>query len=742
MLLKQGADINYVNKKCESPFIYIVQQNDFLLFQKIFPLLSNVDKALSICNFYNRKAPSSNNLTIGPDLLKDFIDQFNINDITENMRQLLLAAAISFPAGLDIEFLQKLLTKNSNVNFNLIWMKVGNTVIITDNSEEDAAEKEKVKEHESKNNSARGEDQKLKISVSLLSLAQMAEKNDIVELLLRNGADVNVGFGCITPLYAAVDSGNYQITEQLLKRAADVNSLSGPNPLKREVTPLILAVVKGDLPMVEHLISAYQDPSEINYVSVEGSALYIAITYQHIPIVKTLVNAGADLLAKIPKKVTPGANKSYAELMFIVTYGFHNISRCALSTTFFYEPVFIYFLNVLEDKILNEDYLKPLKALPEKENCAELFVLRIIANLFMFGLLDLTTFKGQLEAFMKLREKVLTQKGIDLLHTITFTTMALLELNIEYSQMKSGIKDGFKNYPAKIRKQMLEKIGDVLTYDIESTSKIEDGIFWYLDCLYKSPDLEMSLFETMSFLIIIKQQGDNDLADLIIKRYPECHLQFDYCARQQEQDYEPHFQIRNLTGHSHLQSLGYSNNQIKALKQPAKDFSNTRTNNSLVSKFGLLSKDIRRQTDETSLFNGNLSETTLNVRKIESIVTTNYFLWIPYGLFDEQILNTFMKVRLTFDDHHIRKLEGKTLKSVTRQIVIKGETTVVFLRYELKSTSEERLLLYKYKNLLIALDYLSKGFHEKSALKYFLSKERKPINLDDYIISETHTSEI
>ena len=92
-------------------------------------------------------------------------------------------------------------------------------------------------------------------------LAVKKGRLDIVEVLLDEGADINIGkvdgSKTETPLFWAVKKGRLDIVEFLLEKGADINK--GEVTPKGKVTPLCLAVKNGHLDIVKFLLGKEAD---------------------------------------------------------------------------------------------------------------------------------------------------------------------------------------------------------------------------------------------------------------------------------------------------------------------------------------------------------------------------------------------------------------------------------------------------------------------------------------------------
>ena len=100
-----------------------------------------------------------------------------------------------------------------------------------------------------------------------LSDAASAEQEEIVELLLRHGANVNLFDDCIEPpIISAVYTGNFNITKMLLQHGADVECTNIDG-----FTPLLAAVEMEDAEMIDILLRYGEYP----YIPINCYLCYI-----------------------------------------------------------------------------------------------------------------------------------------------------------------------------------------------------------------------------------------------------------------------------------------------------------------------------------------------------------------------------------------------------------------------------------------------------------------------------------
>ncbi|KAI6417389.1 hypothetical protein MCOR21_011106 [Pyricularia oryzae] len=158
--------------------------------------------------------------------------------------------------------------------------------------------------------------EEVKISPAL-QIAVINKQEDMVKLLLRNGANPNKEPYGLTPLDTAIKLGDIDMVELLLNHGANPNTerygstpldtairlgniamvklllRNGANPNKEPYmsTPLDIAIKLGDIDMVELLLNHGANPNKERYGS---TPLDTAIKLGDIDMVKLLLNHGAD----------------------------------------------------------------------------------------------------------------------------------------------------------------------------------------------------------------------------------------------------------------------------------------------------------------------------------------------------------------------------------------------------------------------------------------------------------------
>ena len=114
---------------------------------------------------------------------------------------------------------------------------------------------------------------------------------EIVQLLLDNGADVNVDDDGVTALWNASAAGHFEIVQLLLDNGADVNANGDRYDC---ITALIAASKEGHLEIVQLLLD---NGADVNFGRNDVTALITASEEGHLEIVQLLLDKGADVNA-------------------------------------------------------------------------------------------------------------------------------------------------------------------------------------------------------------------------------------------------------------------------------------------------------------------------------------------------------------------------------------------------------------------------------------------------------------
>ncbi|WP_373072204.1 ankyrin repeat domain-containing protein [Sulfurimonas sp.] len=113
--------------------------------------------------------------------------------------------------------------------------------------------------------------------------------NEIVDILIKNGADINIqGSDSKSILYFAIEQNNIDLLNKLIKNNININERYKDNK-----TPLFVAVNFGYVNIVKILIAngAILDLQD----NLGWTPLYLAIEYDNIAIANLLIKNGANL---------------------------------------------------------------------------------------------------------------------------------------------------------------------------------------------------------------------------------------------------------------------------------------------------------------------------------------------------------------------------------------------------------------------------------------------------------------
>ena len=122
---------------------------------------------------------------------------------------------------------------------------------------------------------------------------------DVVDLLLRHNADVNITAAMgMTPLYFACEKGHAEVVDLLMQHSADVN-IAGPCGM----TPLYCACFHGHADVVDLLL---RHNADVNITAAMGmTPLHFACAEGHAEVVDLLMQHSADVNIAGPCGMTP-----------------------------------------------------------------------------------------------------------------------------------------------------------------------------------------------------------------------------------------------------------------------------------------------------------------------------------------------------------------------------------------------------------------------------------------------------
>ena len=172
------------------------------------------------------------------------------------------------------------------------------------------------------------------------------EKNfyEIIELLIANGADINIESEFGTPLIRAVTDEQNDIVKLLIDNGADINKMD-----EFEGTPLHIASKNGNKELVELFISKGAN-IDVELDLFRSTPLHYAASYGQKEIVKLLINYGAEITKKDFEDDTP--------LHLAVKYGSKEIVEYLLSKGADLEDKNKYGKTPLLCLIAGESYIK------------------------------------------------------------------------------------------------------------------------------------------------------------------------------------------------------------------------------------------------------------------------------------------------------------------------------------------------------------------------------------------------
>jgi len=127
-------------------------------------------------------------------------------------------------------------------------------------------------------------------------------KIEMVKEAIANGANVNTfNINIISPLHYAVSSSQNDIVELLISKGADVNFIGG----NRGFSPLIVAINGNNVEVVRMLLANGADINAKDGNTNGESPLFYSLNSGNIEITKMLIDEGADFNMKNNKSLTP-----------------------------------------------------------------------------------------------------------------------------------------------------------------------------------------------------------------------------------------------------------------------------------------------------------------------------------------------------------------------------------------------------------------------------------------------------
>lgn len=127
-----------------------------------------------------------------------------------------------------------------------------------------------------------------------LALACLTQDVELIEQLIKSGANVNPINGTKPPIFSAIGTGNIEIVKFLISKGADLN-IPKPAPSSSIIWPtsLTVATYNNDQPMVEFLLEQKGDINKKGGI-YEETPLHIAVSKGNADMVKLLLKNGAD----------------------------------------------------------------------------------------------------------------------------------------------------------------------------------------------------------------------------------------------------------------------------------------------------------------------------------------------------------------------------------------------------------------------------------------------------------------
>jgi ankyrin repeat protein len=722
LLLKQAADLFHYNKDTVSPLHYCISFTESFL-PHIIDLLSQA--ALLHILTLAIKLTNVGELTISEAMLISVLKRIDIQQLTPYEKSTLLFYSFHFPKGYDQEYFDLLIEAEVDIQFApTVEQLVDSNALKTT-----SFDLFKLLRHRHRPQLEHVNKTKIKYRTSLLNSAIKSNKPKLLARLLNLGVDTRIGFGTQTPLHAAVKTRNPLNVELLLNYPVALNEI-GPrfdnDHYSQEVTPLVLAITINEF-SIARLVLDKLNKDQVNINTSIGTALSMAITQGDTDLVNELIDKGANLFAELSIENLILYPQSLLFAFFYESAKHHKIKLCPLSLCFFNPAM----LTVILAKMKRELPTQKNSILSEQNPF--LPCLLMLNQLFFFALLSPTSLQGQLELLTRFRQEMLDITEIDFLRLQARPWLELYKLSLMYLNLKETFLDKAKQKTKKIR-ALVRDVNPVSHFSEECLKEkegLDEGLIWYLNCLSQFNSEKTDLFimkEAIDICFLANLTKNDKLTRYIQQQFEIKMIEQSPWGGLNETEMTMSFnnpspESHPISGRKFLQSRGYDKEGIKRLGEKTE----VKADGPILDRTHGFFPQLLINTSPTSWFDGAL--TLVDVKPVGS-TNQSLYLWLPPGLFDEEVFQCFDELRPT--KKTIKVLKGEHLKGVERTFMIHSKRYLVSLVREYRDCprSEKRLLLYQHQNLLIALDYLPYAFHKESEIRNFLKALKKEITFD------------
>ena len=549
------------------------------------------------------------------------------------------------------------------------------------------------------------------IDVSLLCYTCMREHKQLVKIFLANGADSNQNIGTLSPLFIAIfvasSSKNNAIIQLLLEYQADVNHL-GPTHApfdcnEHGVTPLIFSAIYDSLEAVNVLLNI--KTIDVNFFSKKyGSALHVAAKYNLITIAQALLAAGADPMLEENNLSSSGEKNEplmATPLMLAIKYN-HEEMAILLLANFNGNPrsVFAFLIEYratisLLDAVLNK-YFNYINT------ASYIYILESRIN--DLGYLLVSFYSNNLNDHLDCVLKHINNQFEEIIPNCLYILINYLYFKND-SEKASKLIDQYALNPVEM--PLIDRINLTIRDWLEGRSG--PCSFSFEDSIEPTQDDKQKRSQLSTTSTSVNNNSDRPIYENTTGN------------------------TNSMSGRQFLRSIGFNDTEInKMVEQNKKKTSAMKMGEKTKSKATFFSEHSgNKSQSESGWFNNLLTDK--NVIPLDNSKPPR-FLWIPNGLFTQEIEKIFNAKRYKLGNYNFKFINDPKLNNVIRSVTIGNESYELNFCGELKDyQSERRLLIFQHKDLLIALDYLDHGLHTKAAGNNFIKTSGKELDLNPYL---------